>query len=222
MQEHDDHWPYDPQDTGLASWIGHVHYDSGEVKEVSVVTGSGASKIEALSKVCRAIGIGGPNEVGVKGVVLALDKSGAAKIVYGAGLRRTVASEAPAAESVELPFQKYRVSAYPTALAAYVVMHDMQARSGEEALTAVLKLYKVDSISKSGNFLVQRYMQDGSFHTVMSKGKMPGKGIAVVAPETPAPKVTEKEMMIRNFRALLATENTKFMIPLTRVQKESS
>jgi hypothetical protein len=224
-------WPYSSANESLSSWIGHVHYDNGEVKEISVVTADGASKMDALARVCEAAGIASPNATGVRGVMLQVDAHDGTRTVFGSKLRAGVQKEASSSNVVDLrpTMSKYRVSVYPTGYSAYKIEQDIRAPSGIDALSGVLKMHSVDNIAKAGDYIVKRYLSDGSYMTVCRKGNMAdnsrvqpevstSRALQPIAPDVPS----AKEIMVREFRALLALERTTFIHPLSVLSKESS
>jgi hypothetical protein len=205
--------------SGLLSWIGHVHYMDGSVREVSVVTGAAEDKISALRKVCTAVGIASPNAPDVRGVVLSQDSGAAVKTVFGSRLRdRLTTPQKSTVTELKPRASKYRVMLYPTVYSGYVVEHDIQASSISDALLGVLKMHNVDDIAKAGDYVVHRYMPDGSLLEVLKKGNIPNKNAPA---STQAPAITQTTSY-QEYRAKVATETIVMLRPLIPVRKESS
>lgn len=217
---------------GQVEWLGHVHFDDGTVKEVSVLGVHKNDKAAALIDVCHAAGVNSPNQSGVKGVIVKLVGSDEPAKLYGARLRGTVAK--PATNVVELRpnFSKYEVQVYPTTYSATLLSLTVEATSAVSALEAVLNTVGVHSMTHAGEYVVRRISADGSSSVSLKKGHIPSgaKGqsnlpVPVTAPytaSTPVATYSVAQQAIDEFKSLLLGERTYRVPRSTHVRKESN
>lgn len=192
-------------DNELCSWVGHVHYTDGHVKEISVLTADRRDKLEALAKVCKFAGIKSPNEVNVKGVILQREGVSGERTAYGAALRAT----AQPSNVVELrpTMNKFRVTVYPTPHAGYSIVRDITAPNSVNALEGVLKGVGIDDMAKAGPYLVQKYGEQDSLSTVLKHGIVAGTTVAP-ASTLPVPYTATATAVVDAFKLLLSSERT--------------
>lgn len=195
-------------ETGV-KWIAHVHYTKGGVGELTFSTDTDDVQ-SGLNKVKDILGIKTITDPLLKYVILQEDTPGSLPRMYG----RDVPAGTPTRSNVvelrpQAEFKRYRVSVYLTPAQASPVITTLAARTGDEALKAVLGQWNIRSLNQCGPYRVEEESATGRrtlFYSGTCWGNPPTHKEHIKLAHTPVSPVPTSVPVVDAFKLLLSGE----------------